>query len=319
MDVCISMATMHKKLQLPTCLDSILSTEGTWIESKLSQICVRSSWKIDTIMIAESKNGFYNATSGRIISKSKMKMKRRNLKTTKHPRYLDMITQALKVLEEKKGLSRQALLKYIKEHYYIDYTSTYLLRSMGSIKSHDLHNTKIINRYLKQALRAGIRKGILRHTTGRGAAGSFKLVAPKVARNRVRPARVAPRPKRQLIHPPFSEMIIKALVTLKETGGSSCQAILKYIQKNFEFTYGERVINRYLKKTLRSGVRSGMFKQSRGIGAVGRFKLGSVKRSSARRRSRKLRHGQRRAEIEAMRIKLCFILKYNIYQSLLVQ
>jgi hypothetical protein len=54
------------------------------------------------------------------------------------------------------------------------------------------------------------------------------------------PAPVAPKaskpkaPKKPAAHPPTSEMVIKALVTLKERKGSSLPAIKKYIAANYK-------------------------------------------------------------------------------------
>ena len=44
---------------------------------------------------------------------------------------------------------------------------------------------------------------------------------------------VAAKPKKAAAHPKYSEMVGKAIAELKERGGSSRQAILKYIMANF--------------------------------------------------------------------------------------
>lgn len=41
-------------------------------------------------------------------------------------------------------------------------------------------------------------------------------------------------PKKPAAHPPTSEMVIKAIVTLKERSGSSLPAIKKYIAANYK-------------------------------------------------------------------------------------
>jgi histone H1/5 len=44
-------------------------------------------------------------------------------------------------------------------------------------------------------------------------------------------------PKKPSAHPKYSEMVGKAISALKERGGSSRQAILKYIMANLEKKY----------------------------------------------------------------------------------
>lgn len=75
-------------------------------------------------------------------------------------------------------------------------------------------------------------------------------------------------------HPKYSEMVKEALTSLKERGGSSRQAVLKYIVKNFKVGSDESVVNTHLKIALRAGVKNGGLKQSKGSGASGSFRLG---------------------------------------------
>uniref|UniRef100_A0A914QYT6 H15 domain-containing protein n=1 Tax=Panagrolaimus davidi TaxID=227884 RepID=A0A914QYT6_9BILA len=88
-------------------------------------------------------------------------------KTTKqkshtHPTYAEMIKKAITDLHNRKGSSRQAILKYINEHYNIH----------EKFADH-------INSHLRQALKHGIENGTLKQSKGIGAAGSFKLADPK--------------------------------------------------------------------------------------------------------------------------------------------
>ena len=61
------------------------------------------------------------------------------------------------------------------------------------------------------------------------------------------PAPAAPKaskpkaPKKPAVHPPTSEMVMKALVTLKERKGSSLPAIKKYIAANYKVRACSRV------------------------------------------------------------------------------
>ena len=57
--------------------------------------------------------------------------------------------------------------------------------------------------------------------------------------------------KKSADHPNYSEMIQKALTSLKERDGSSRKAILKYIVKNFKVGNDEHVVNQHLKMVLR--------------------------------------------------------------------
>lgn len=75
-------------------------------------------------------------------------------------------------------------------------------------------------------------------------------------------------------HPSYADMIKQALIALKERGGSSRQAILKYLMANFKLVADENAVNTRLKAALRNGVKSELLKQSTGSGASGSFRLG---------------------------------------------
>ncbi|XP_064595816.1 late histone H1-like [Liolophura sinensis] len=70
-------------------------------------------------------------------------------------------------------------------------------------------------------------------------------------------------------------MVVAALKDMKERGGSSRSKILKYIVTNYKVG-DEKTVNTHLKLALKSGVKSGMLKQTKGTGATGSFKLGEV-------------------------------------------
>lgn len=82
-------------------------------------------------------------------------------------------------------------------------------------------------------------------------------------------------------HPKYSEMISQALVQLKERGGTSRQALLKYIVKNFNVGKDEAAVNSRLKVALRAGVKNATLKQSKGSGAAGSFRLGEAPKKTA--------------------------------------
>ena len=91
------------------------------------------------------------------------------------------------------------------------------------------------------------------------------------------PKKKAPaKPKKPATHPKYSEMVGKAIAALKERGGSSRQAILKYIMANFNVGSDAKVVNSHLKLSLKAGVKNKSLKQSKGTGASGSFKIGEV-------------------------------------------
>ena len=72
-----------------------------------------------------------------------------------HPKFLDMVTEAIQKLNEKNGSSRQAILKYIIATFPVD--------------------EKSANQYLKVTLKNGVKAGQLKQLRGVGASGSFKI------------------------------------------------------------------------------------------------------------------------------------------------
>ncbi|CAC5405831.1 H1_5 [Mytilus coruscus] len=88
--------------------------------------------------------------------------------------------------------------------------------------------------------------------------------------------KAAAKPKKVATHPKYSEMVGKAISALKERGGSSRQAILKYIIANFNVGSDAKTVSTHLKLALKSGVKSNSLKQSKGTGASGNFKIGEV-------------------------------------------
>ena len=90
------------------------------------------------------------------------------------------------------------------------------------------------------------------------------------------PKKKVTKPKAPAAHPKYNEMVNTAISTLKERGGSSRQAILKYILANFTVGADAKLVNKRVKVALRSGVTSDALKQSKGTGATGSFRLGVV-------------------------------------------
>jgi histone H1/5 len=81
------------------------------------------------------------------------------------------------------------------------------------------------------------------------------------------------KPTKPADHPKYNVMIA-AVAALKERGGSSRQAILKYIMANYKVGNEVTKINARLKTALKAGVKASTLKQAKGTGASGSFRLG---------------------------------------------
>ncbi|XP_016417958.1 histone H1.0-like [Sinocyclocheilus rhinocerous] len=116
---------------------------------------------------------------------SKTKKTKSSKKATSHPKYSEMIKAAIVADRSRGGASRQSIQKYVKNHYKVG----------------DNADSQI-----KLALKRLVASGLLRHTKGIGASGSFKLAKaedarkpekPKPAPVRVKkPAKAAAKPKK---------------------------------------------------------------------------------------------------------------------------
>ncbi|KAG7154618.1 histone H1-delta-like [Homarus americanus] len=102
-----------------------------------------------------------------------------------HPAYAVMIGNALKVLKERTGSSRQAILKYIIANYQV-----------GDEKKAGVR--------LKYALKKGVSNGALKQVKGAGASGSFKL-----AKDEVKPIAKKPVAKKPAAKKPAAKKVVK--------------------------------------------------------------------------------------------------------------
>jgi len=98
-------------------------------------------------------------------------------------------------------------------------------------------------------------------------------VSPKKAKSSTKKPRTKP------VHPRTSEMVVNAIKSLKERGGSSLQAIKKYIAANYKVD--SEKLSPFIKKYLKSAVASGELVQTKGKGASGSFKLAAAKTEKA--------------------------------------
>ena len=93
-----------------------------------------------------------------------------------HPKYSEMIHDAIAALKERSGSSRQKIGKYIQANFKVG----------DGFENH-----------LKMALRRGVANGTLIHTKGIGAAGSFKNAKKdeKPKKRVAKPKTAKPKPK----------------------------------------------------------------------------------------------------------------------------
>ena len=99
------------------------------------------------------------------------------------------------------------------------------------------------------------------------------------------PAKKAAKPRKPAKpadHPKYNAMIAAAIASLKERGGSSRQAVLKYIMANYKVGNEVAKINARVKTALKAGVKAGTLKQAKGTGASGSFRLGEKKVAAAK-------------------------------------
>jgi histone H1/5 len=98
--------------------------------------------------------------------------------------------------------------------------------------------------------------------------------APATTPKKAKASAASKKPRTKPAHPPTSDMVNAAIKNLKERGGSSLQAIKKYISANYKVD-AEKLAP-FIRKYLKSAVASGALSQPKGKGASGSFKL-SVK------------------------------------------
>jgi hypothetical protein len=105
--------------------------------------------------------------------------------------------------------------------------------------------------------------------------------------------KVAAKPKKPAAHPKYSEMVGKAIAALNERGGSSRQAILKYIMANFNVGKDAKAINVHLKLSFHSDLDL----TSRNISTVSRNQTKSTNGFTCRTGSTSSTRRDRRTEI----------------------
>ena len=125
-------------------------------------------------------------------------------------------------------------------HSFRPQSSTLLLEtlSLSSFETKMAEETKVVEAVAEQpaATPAAKPKKAAKSPAPKRAAPVKKAASPAkaAAAPKVKKAAKAAAPS---AHPPYLEMVTKAVVALKERSGSSRQAILKYILANFQVTH----------------------------------------------------------------------------------
>jgi 3-oxoacyl-ACP reductase-like protein len=96
------------------------------------------------------------------------------------------------------------------------------------------------------------------------SAATNPQVAPKKTKS-------TKKPRTKPVHPRTSEMVANAIKSLKERGGSSLQAIKKYIAANYKVD--SEKLSPFIKKYLKTAVTSGELVQAKGREPPGRSRL----------------------------------------------
>ncbi|KAJ1375017.1 hypothetical protein KIN20_038240 [Parelaphostrongylus tenuis] len=149
---------------------------------------------------------------------SKAKSEKKPRTSPRHPVYGAMIKSAIKELKDRRGVSKQAILKYIVQKYKVP------------------DNEKQINARLRAALKRGLQSGLLTQATGSGAAGRFRLAEkssheaapkaakkPKVKRSKPKPKESAPAPANKEVKKEKSSSSPKKTVKPKAKSAKSPQ------------------------------------------------------------------------------------------------
>lgn len=107
--------------------------------------------------------------------------------------------------------------------------------------------------------------------------------SPKVKKTKAAASGGVKKPKTKPNHPPTSEMVQSAIKALKERGGSSLQAIKKYISATYKIDADK--LSPFIKKYLKGAVTSGQLVQTKGKGASGSFKISAALKPKAPKKS----------------------------------
>lgn len=88
-------------------------------------------------------------------------------------------------------------------------------------------------------------------------------------------------------HPSYNDMVVAAIKALAERGGSSRQAISKYILSNYKVGTDSNQVNTQIKLALKRAVVAQKLKNSKGKGASGSFKITESAKSALKQKEKK--------------------------------
>src|SRR5712671_6947535 len=114
------------------------------------------------------------------------------------------------------------------------------------------------------------------------------VATPKKAKASKPKAKVAP------THPKTADMVNAAITNLKERGGSSLQAIKKYVASTYKVDVEK--LAPFIKKYLKSAVASGSLVQTKGKGASGSFKLSATTGKAEKKAAPKKKTGEKKVK-----------------------
>ena len=88
-------------------------------------------------------------------------------------------------------------------------------------------------------------------------------------------------------HPSYNDMVVAAIKALAERGGSSRQAITKYVLANYKVGTDANQVNTQIKLALKRSVTALKLKNSKGKGASGSFKITESGKSALKQKEKK--------------------------------
>lgn len=179
---------------------------------------------------------------------------KKSVETTPTKSYKELITEGLVALEDRKGTSRPALKKFIKEQY----------PKIGSSTTFDLH--------FNNAVKKGVESGDFEQP--KGTSGPLKLVK-KVKEKLVAKKSASPPSKKvtkKTVSPvipnlSYKEMITQAIMELNHGKGSSRLALKKYVKDHNPSTTNSN-FDHLFNTALKKGVGLGDFAQPKGPSGV---------------------------------------------------
>ncbi|KAK5964774.1 H15 domain-containing protein [Trichostrongylus colubriformis] len=188
------------------------------------------------------------------------------------PTYLTMIKDAVLALNESEGVSKEAILRYLAQHYPLG------------------ENSPKINSQLSMALMKALKDSGAEEEMIRAAEqsanmrGMFDEKGEFPSSNTEPPHKLTERKKRILDknnpipgphHPTYLTMIKGAVLALNESKGASKGAILKYLAQHYQLGENLPKINTHLCTALKKATNEGKIEQTKGHGASGSFKMGA--------------------------------------------